>query len=335
MAPFMIEEIKKCQEEGILTEEDAAELIKKITDYENNLPTATRQPSFSLKYDDYDPQKYPATCKYVPEHRGIEIYFETKPSNLIVDALKRNGWRWHKAKKCWFAKKNSTTEAVAKKLCGASYQPMPLTASEKRKLDSCLEDIEKRGHFIRELLTEEWQQKHAVELASEHIGGMVICCTECSSEFYVSATEIQYYRDTNRTHPKCCPNCRNKEDIAFIANHGTPYRNRIWDNLQLGMNCVGTGEIRWAKGVSEATKEMFEIPEQFNYDTTNEKLVTYVKERAQEELAKLQKKYDSESKLVRNIECRRMAEYVWIIEGKYSKRLRNLAREYLELPPED
>lgn len=333
MAPFMIEEIKRCQEEGILTEEDAAELIKKLTDLENNLPTATRQ--FSLQYDDYEPSECPAICKYVPEHCGIEIYFETKPSDLIIDALKRNGWRWHTAKKCWFAKKNSDTEATARKLCGASYRPMPLTDREQRKLNSCLNDIEKRGHLTRELLTEEWQQKHAVELASEHTGGMAICCTECSSEFYVSAAEIQYCRDNNRTHPKRCPNCRSEEDIAFIANHGTPYRNRIWDNLQLGMNCVGTGQIRWAMGASEAAKEIFEIPEQFNYDATNEKLVAYVKERAQEELAKLQKKYDSEAKMFRHSECRWMAEYVWIIEGKYSKRLRNLAREYLELPPED
>ena len=330
-----VEEIKKCVQMGIFSPEKGSELIKTIIDNENSRPAVTRQPSFSLSFDDYDPQEYPAICKYVPEHSGIEIYFKVKPSNLIIDALKRKGWKWHMAKKCWYAKKNTDTEATAKKLCGASYKPMPLTDKEQRKLDSCLKDIEKHGHFIREQLTEEWQEKNAALLAYAHTGGVAIRCVECSSEFYISADEIQYCRDNRKTHPKRCPNCRSKEDIAFIANHGTPYRNRVYDNWALGLTCIGTGQIREAKAAENDMKLAFEIPEKPYYDATNEQLVSYVKARAQEELAKVQAKYDSDHDLIRRIHCRAMAEYVWIIEGKYSKKLRNLAREYLELQPED
>ena len=106
-------------------------------------------------------------------------------------------------------------------------------------------------------------------------------------------------------------------------------------DLALGMNCVGTGQVRWSQGISEAMKEAFEIPEEPHYDATNEQLVAYVKVRAQEELSKVQEKYDSALDVIQRIHCRTMAEYVWIIEGKYSKRLRNLAREHLAFPLED
>lgn len=329
---FTIERIIELKEKGFLSEEGAAKIIEQLTQYENNRPVVTQKPD---PFADYNTQLYPAICKFVPEHSGIEIYFEKRPPNSILEEMKVKGWRWHTAKKCWFVKKSPSAEAMAKKLCGTSYRPLPLTDREKRKLDSCLKDIEKHGHFIRELLTEEWQKKHAVELASEHTGGVIIRCAECASEFYVSADEIQYCRDNRKTHPKRCPNCRSKEDIAFIANHGMPYRNRVYDNWALGLKCIGTGQIREAKAAEKDMKQVFEIPEEPHYDATNEQLVAYVKERAQEELAKVQEKYDSGREGSRHFECRSMAQYVWIIEGKYSKRLRNLAREYLEFPPED
>ena len=327
-----VQEIIKLKEKGVLSEEYAAKLIEQLTQHENNRPVVTPRPD---PFADYNAQLYPATCKFVPEHSGIEIYFEKRPPYAVLESMKVKGWRWHTVKKCWFAKKSPSAEAMAKKLCGTSYRPLPLTNREERKLDSCLKDIEKHGHFIREQLTEEWHEKNAALLAYAHTGGVTIRCVECSSKFYVSADEIQYCRDNRKTHPKRCPNCRSKEDIAFIANHGTPYRNRIVDNLALGMNCVGTGQVRWSQGISEAMKEAFEIPEEPHYDATNEQLVAYVKVRAQEELSKVQEKYDSALDVIQRIHCRTMAEYVWIIEGKYSKRLRNLAREHLAFPLED
>lgn len=58
------------------------------------------------------------TYKFVPEHNGIEIYFDEKPSISVCEELKENGWRWHRVKKCWFTKRCSDAEAFAKKLCG-------------------------------------------------------------------------------------------------------------------------------------------------------------------------------------------------------------------------
>lgn len=36
---------------------------------------------------------------------GIEVYFEKKPEQKIIDGLKKNGFRWHNIKKCWYAPK--------------------------------------------------------------------------------------------------------------------------------------------------------------------------------------------------------------------------------------
>ena len=38
------------------------------------------------------------------EHKGIEVYFDTKPQASIITALKEKFFKWHTAKKCWYAK---------------------------------------------------------------------------------------------------------------------------------------------------------------------------------------------------------------------------------------
>lgn len=41
---------------------------------------------------------------YNEEKNGIEIKFNEKPEQKIIDKLKANGFRWHRAKKVWYAK---------------------------------------------------------------------------------------------------------------------------------------------------------------------------------------------------------------------------------------
>jgi hypothetical protein len=49
---------------------------------------------------------------------GLELYFDTKPEQQVIEALKTNGFRWHNVKKCWFAKaseeKQKLIEAITK-----------------------------------------------------------------------------------------------------------------------------------------------------------------------------------------------------------------------------
>ena len=47
--------------------------------------------------------------------KGVELYFEEKPEQTILDGLKSNGFRWHNGKKCWYAKQSEKTMAEAQK----------------------------------------------------------------------------------------------------------------------------------------------------------------------------------------------------------------------------
>lgn len=45
------------------------------------------------------------------ELNGIEVIFESKPTQAVIDSLKNNGFRWHRVKKLWYAK--NTPERLA------------------------------------------------------------------------------------------------------------------------------------------------------------------------------------------------------------------------------
>jgi len=47
--------------------------------------------------------------------KGVEIYFDGKPVQAIIDSLKSNGFRYHGAKVCWYAKQSEKTLAEAQK----------------------------------------------------------------------------------------------------------------------------------------------------------------------------------------------------------------------------
>lgn len=47
-------------------------------------------------------------CKIVinKEKNGEELYFENKPEYENIKILKKNGYKWHNSKKCWYRKLN-------------------------------------------------------------------------------------------------------------------------------------------------------------------------------------------------------------------------------------
>ena len=52
------------------------------------------------------------------EHKGIEVYFDTKPQASIITALKEKFFKWHTAKKCWYAKATANNLQFIKNLLG-------------------------------------------------------------------------------------------------------------------------------------------------------------------------------------------------------------------------
>ena len=56
------------------------------------------------------------------ELNGIELYFDKKPLQTIINSLKNAGFRWHKLKKCWYAKQSEKTLKVAQSITGEQVE---------------------------------------------------------------------------------------------------------------------------------------------------------------------------------------------------------------------
>ena len=50
------------------------------------------------------------------EFNGIEITFDCKPAEAIRNALKSNGFRWHRQKALWYAKNTPQRLKVAEEI---------------------------------------------------------------------------------------------------------------------------------------------------------------------------------------------------------------------------
>lgn len=135
-----------------------------------------------------------ASYKLVPEHNGIEIYFDQKPSVSICEELKSNGWRWHTAKKCWFAKNTAESKAFAQRLCGitkktASMKSIPIEISVSQNIGS---------RQVSTLTISPAVQGYNVSSTNNQI----ICC-DCNRFFSI--------------HAAACPFCGCP--LHFVANH--------------------------------------------------------------------------------------------------------------------
>lgn len=56
-----------------------------------------------------------ALCKLNTAKGGIEIYFNSKPAQSVIDDLKANGFRWGKFNKCWYKIDTTSARSVASK----------------------------------------------------------------------------------------------------------------------------------------------------------------------------------------------------------------------------
>ena len=63
------------------------------------------------------------------ERNGVEIYFDSIPSDEIRAELREGGWRWFKAKKCWYTRQSDEAIAFAKRVCGNA----PVVSTQQTK----------------------------------------------------------------------------------------------------------------------------------------------------------------------------------------------------------
>ena len=62
------------------------------------------------------------------EHNGVEVYFNDRPNANIITELKNHFFKWHTAKKCWYAR---ATEQAQKFIETLTNTKIDITASEK------------------------------------------------------------------------------------------------------------------------------------------------------------------------------------------------------------
>ena len=65
------------------------------------------------------------------ELNGIEISFDRKPDTDTLAALKSAGYRWHRAKKVWYAKQTSDRLTLAASLAGLTDTPQEVPQENK------------------------------------------------------------------------------------------------------------------------------------------------------------------------------------------------------------
>ena len=143
-----------------------------------------------------------ATYQFVPEHNGIEIYFDVKPSEDVLEELRSNGWRWHRVKQCWFSKKNSETEKFAKTLCnespGSKFQDKkeshPIEIEETASFNYINSD---QSIFSSVTITRK-QQRYTISSTNNQI-----TCCDCNRWISV--------------HAAACPFCGCP--LSYIAEH--------------------------------------------------------------------------------------------------------------------
>lgn len=67
------------------------------------------------------------------ERNEIEIYFDSAPSEEIRMKLRKSGWRWFYAKKCWNTRQSEKSIELAKELCGETIELTGVVMPEMKK----------------------------------------------------------------------------------------------------------------------------------------------------------------------------------------------------------
>lgn len=119
------------------------------------------------------------------EQNGIELYFDEKPSGNIITELKENKWRWHKVKKCWYAKNTEDKLTYAKNITNEDIE-----VSEGNKLVTSTNI--KYGKQISDYITkEEFEER----LRKYYSGGHFDRHSDDEINSYVNYALENYYNN--------------------------------------------------------------------------------------------------------------------------------------------
>lgn len=85
------------------------------------------------------------------EKQGIELYFNSKPEQKIIDTLKNAKFRWHNVKKCWYVKESPAILEIVKNIQEGKIE---IVTKEKEKLKSLRIATEEEKRRLASILWE-------------------------------------------------------------------------------------------------------------------------------------------------------------------------------------
>ena len=93
------------------------------------------------------------------EKKGIELYFDNKPEQNIIDMLKANKFRWHNIKKCWYAIENQKALEVVENIKAGKIELEKNKLQENKLQELRLLNNEEKTDIARQF----WKTKDMVD----------------------------------------------------------------------------------------------------------------------------------------------------------------------------
>ncbi len=91
---------------------------------------------------------------YNEEKNGIEIKFNSKPNQEILNELKKNGFRWHRVKKVWYAKQTEEKVNFVNSLVAEDEENL---STENKIKPFTSEEMEETNKIIDMIIEMDWE----------------------------------------------------------------------------------------------------------------------------------------------------------------------------------
>lgn len=96
-----------------------------------------------------------ATFTLNEQYKGIEVTFTEKPSRATLDALKAEGFRWHNARRLWYAKQSEKRLELVRSISDSDAPTEALKQAKKRVTEE-KPTVNKYGVKVGDLFYSSW-----------------------------------------------------------------------------------------------------------------------------------------------------------------------------------
>lgn len=160
------------------------------------------------------------------EHNGIEVSFDCKPIAATLEALKKNGFRWHRQKKIWYAKNTPERLEMAQEIANSEEIKTEELKIKKPVNTDKQKDLKEK--YMQIICAEVWKDKDMQEYARKECeyvvelsSGNIICLEKprIQKDFCFGMGMYGTYTDDDFNRAEdCAENARTNEDYFLSEN---------------------------------------------------------------------------------------------------------------------